>query len=57
MTFTDPATRVYEKLVLSDDAQTLLGGVLVGDASAYATLRPASGGPLPATAAGAARAG
>jgi nitrite reductase (NADH) large subunit len=47
VTFTDPATRVYAKLVLSDDAQTLLGGVLVGDASAYPTLRASLGGPLP----------
>jgi nitrite reductase (NADH) large subunit len=47
VTFTDPATRVYAKLVLSDDARTLLGGVLVGDASAYATLRACLGGPLP----------
>jgi nitrite reductase (NADH) large subunit len=47
VTFTDPATRVYAKLVLSDDAQTLLGGVLVGDASAYPTLRASVGGPLP----------
>jgi nitrite reductase (NADH) large subunit len=48
VTFVDPATRVYAKLVLSDDAQTLLGGVLVGDASAYPTLRASLGGPLPA---------
>jgi nitrite reductase (NADH) large subunit len=48
VTFTDPATRVYAKLVLSDDAATLLGGVLVGDASAYPTLRAGLGGPLPA---------
>ncbi|RLK13793.1 assimilatory nitrite reductase (NAD(P)H) large subunit precursor [Micromonospora sp. M71_S20] len=48
VTFTDPAARVYAKLVLSDDAQTLLGGVLVGDASAYPTLRASVGGPLPA---------
>jgi nitrite reductase (NADH) large subunit len=47
VTFTDPATRVYAKLVLSDDASTLLGGVLVGDASAYPTLRASVGGPLP----------
>ncbi|MEU6078661.1 nitrite reductase large subunit NirB [Micromonospora sp. NPDC047074] len=47
VTFTDPATRVYAKLVLSDDAKTLLGGVLVGDASAYPTLRASVGGPLP----------
>jgi nitrite reductase (NADH) large subunit len=48
VTFTDPATRVYAKLVLSDDAKTLLGGVLVGDADAYGTLRACLGGPLPA---------
>jgi nitrite reductase (NADH) large subunit len=48
VTFTDPATRVYAKLVLSDDASTLLGGILVGDASAYPTLRASLGGPLPA---------
>ncbi|MEU5965775.1 nitrite reductase large subunit NirB [Micromonospora parva] len=48
VTFTDPATRVYAKLILSDDAHTLLGGVLVGDASAYPTLRASVGGPLPA---------
>jgi nitrite reductase (NADH) large subunit len=33
--------------VLSDDAKTLLGGVLVGDASAYGVLRPMVGGQLP----------
>ncbi|NYT93048.1 nitrite reductase large subunit NirB [Salinispora sp. H7-4] len=48
VTFTDPATRVYAKLVLSDDAQTLLGGVLVGDADAYPTLRASVGQALPA---------
>ena len=42
----DPAAGVYKKLVLSDDARTLLGGVLVGDASAYAGLRPMVGRPL-----------
>jgi nitrite reductase (NADH) large subunit len=48
VTWTDPANRVYARLVLSDDAQTLLGGVLVGDASAYPTLRASLGGSLPA---------
>jgi nitrite reductase (NADH) large subunit len=48
VTFTDPATRTYAKLVLSDDAKTLLGGILVGDASAYGTLRACVGEPLPA---------
>ncbi|MGY0236453.1 nitrite reductase large subunit NirB [Longispora urticae] len=47
--YNDPATGVYAKLVLSDDAQTLLGGILVGDASAYPTLRASVGGPLPGT--------
>jgi nitrite reductase (NADH) large subunit len=45
--YADPANRVYAKLVLSDDARTLLGGVLVGDASAYPALRASLGGPLP----------
>jgi nitrite reductase (NADH) large subunit len=39
----DPVAGVYTKIVLSDDARTLLGGVLVGDASAYASLRPMLG--------------
>ncbi len=44
--YTDPIAGVYKKLVLADDAQTLLGGILVGDASAYAALRPMVGRPL-----------
>jgi nitrite reductase (NADH) large subunit len=44
----DPVAGTYAKLVVSDDAKTLLGGVLVGDASRYATLRPLVGLPLPA---------
>jgi nitrite reductase (NADH) large subunit len=44
----DPVAGTYAKLVVSDDAQTLLGGVLVGDASKYAALRPLVGSPLPA---------
>jgi nitrite reductase (NADH) large subunit len=43
----DPVNGVYKKLVLSDDARTLLGGVLVGDASAYTSLRPMLGRELP----------
>lgn len=43
----DAAGGRYARLVLSDDATTLLGGILVGDASAYATLRPLVGSPLP----------
>jgi len=41
--YADPVAGAYKKLVMSDDAQTLLGGVLVGDASAYASLRPMVG--------------
>jgi nitrite reductase (NADH) large subunit len=44
--YADPVAGVYKKLVLSDDAQTLLGGVLVGDATAYASLRPMVGSAL-----------
>ncbi|BBY55318.1 nitrite reductase large subunit [Mycobacterium koreense] len=43
----DPVKRTYAKLVLSDDAATLLGGILVGDASAYGMLRPMIGSTLP----------
>lgn len=44
----DAAKQTYAKLVVSDDVSTLLGGILVGDASAYGTLRPLVGRPLPA---------
>ena len=46
VTVNDPVKRSYSKLVVSGDAKTLLGGVLVGDASRYAMLRPLAG-PLP----------
>ncbi|MEQ4203771.1 nitrite reductase large subunit NirB [Actinopolymorpha sp. B17G11] len=45
--YSDPAHGIYAKLALTDDAQTLLGGMLVGDASAYATLRASVNSPLP----------
>ncbi|WEK59853.1 MAG: nitrite reductase large subunit NirB [Candidatus Microbacterium colombiense] len=41
--YADPVAGVYKKLVLSDDAQVLLGVILVGDASAYGALRPLVG--------------
>lgn len=41
--YADAVNGVYKKLVVSDDARTLLGGILVGDASAYASLRPMLG--------------
>jgi nitrite reductase (NADH) large subunit len=47
VTVNDPVARSYAKLVVSPDAATLLGGVLVGDASRYAALRPLVGRPLP----------
>jgi nitrite reductase (NADH) large subunit len=40
LTYADSVTRVYKKIVVSEDGTQLLGGVLVGDASAYLTLRP-----------------
>lgn len=38
MTFEDPFTGVYKKLVFNHDGAKLLGGILVGDASDYGTL-------------------
>ncbi|HTM84611.1 MAG TPA: nitrite reductase large subunit NirB, partial [Mycobacterium sp.] len=43
----DAVSQTYAKLVLSDDAKTLLGGILVGDASSYGVLRPMVGVELP----------
>jgi nitrite reductase (NADH) large subunit len=49
LTYSDAVAGVYKKLVISEDGTRLLGGVLVGDASAYGLLRPmvASGMVLP----------
>ena len=47
VTVNDPVTRSYSKLVVSGDAKTLLGGVLVGDATRYGVLRPLVGRRLP----------
>jgi nitrite reductase (NADH) large subunit len=44
--YADPVRGVYQKLVVTDDARTLLGGVFVGDASPYASLRPLLGSEL-----------
>jgi nitrite reductase (NADH) large subunit len=46
--YADPARGLYQKLVVSDDAKTLLGGVFVGDAAPYAGLRPLLGRQLDA---------
>ena len=50
LVFSDAVAGVYKKLVVSEDGTRLLGGILVGDASAYGVLRPlvASGIALPA---------
>jgi nitrite reductase (NADH) large subunit len=47
VTLNDPVARSYAKLVVSGDASTLLGGVLVGDVSRFGALRPLVGRPLP----------
>lgn len=46
--YADPARGVYQKLVVSGDAKTLLGGIFVGDAAPYSSLRPLLGRELPA---------
>ncbi|GAA4832666.1 nitrite reductase large subunit NirB [Saccharopolyspora rosea] len=46
--YANNAAGTYAKLVLSDDAQVLLGGVLVGDGGAFSVLRPLVGRELPA---------
>ncbi|GAA3693257.1 nitrite reductase large subunit NirB [Nonomuraea antimicrobica] len=48
VTYLDPVGGVYKKLFVSDDARTLLGGICVGDATPYASLRPFVGKELPA---------
>jgi nitrite reductase (NADH) large subunit len=47
VTVNDPVARSYSKLVVSGDAKTLLGGVLVGDVTRYGVLRPLVGRSLP----------
>jgi nitrite reductase (NADH) large subunit len=48
--YSDSTAGLYKKLVIAEDGR-LLGGILVGDASGYDTLRPLAGtdAPLPAT--------
>jgi nitrite reductase (NADH) large subunit len=46
--YADPARGVYQKVVTTDDAKTLLGGIFVGDATPYTSLRPLLGRELPA---------
>ncbi|MFT4396891.1 nitrite reductase large subunit NirB [Gordonia lacunae] len=47
ITYHDAVAGRYAKIVVSDDATTLLGGILVGDASAYAMLKPMVGREIP----------
>ncbi|MDF3292207.1 NAD(P)/FAD-dependent oxidoreductase [Streptomyces silvisoli] len=47
--FTHATPNTYRKLVLAPDANTLLGGILTGDTSAYALLRTLVGRELPAS--------
>ncbi|MFI6027668.1 nitrite reductase large subunit NirB [Amycolatopsis magusensis] len=47
--FADSVDGYYKKLVVSEDGKTLLGGVLVGDASQYTMLRSFVGRALPAS--------
>lgn len=46
LTVNDPFAGTYGKIVMDTDGKTLLGGVLVGDANAYAMLRPMVGAEL-----------
>ncbi|WP_022899758.1 nitrite reductase large subunit NirB [Humibacter albus] len=46
--YADPARGLYQKVVVTQDAKTLLGGVFVGDAAPYSALRPLLGRELSA---------
>jgi nitrite reductase (NADH) large subunit len=46
LVYSDQVRGTYAKLVVTDDARVLLGGILVGDATAYASLRPLVGAEL-----------
>ena len=47
VTYRDPVARVYHRLVLDAEGTQVLGGMLVGDASAYQTLLQMCRGDLP----------
>lgn len=49
VTYVDHISKIYKKLVLSGDAQRLLGGILVGDTSSYTMLRSLSSSSSPLT--------
>ena len=45
--YDDPVRHVYKKLVVNEDGTAVLGGILVGDASAYSTLVQMFRGDMP----------
>ena len=47
ITYNDSVSRVYKRLVVADDGRRVLGGVLVGDASAYQMLVQMARGDMP----------
>ena len=47
ITFDDPVKKIYKRLVVNEDATQVLGGVFVGDASAYQLLLQMSRGDMP----------
>ena len=47
LTFSDPVTNTYKRLVVAGDGNKLLGGILVGDATAYYVLTAIVRGDIP----------
>ncbi len=47
ITYSDAVTRVYKRLVVGEGGTKVLGGVFVGDASAYQVLVQMSRGDMP----------
>ena len=45
--YADAPRGLYQKIVMSEDAKVLLGGIFVGDATPYQSLRPLLGRELP----------
>src|SRR5207245_2912010 len=47
ITYADPVTKVYKRLVVTDGGTRVSGGILVGDATAYQTLVQMARGDMP----------
>jgi nitrite reductase (NADH) large subunit len=47
ITFDDPVNKIYKRLVVTEDGTRVLGGVFVGDASAYQMLLQMARGDMP----------